>query len=261
MRLVIGLVLALLACSKATPEEKGRNYAEEKLGFAQGAADTLKEKGAALGQSAGKGLGDLAKGVGSGVKDSVAAKVPTEAQRSAIDAGVTVHHAQEGEAQGDVRLIHSYVEFSKVFRGRLELYAFDASGTELGRGVLKDALNLAAGSKEQLSFRFPATVRFSHVKSYKLHYIPAAELALAQSLSGVRVSQFRQQARVVTVYVQFPEPYKGRLEMRAYAADGSELGRSEKTDLLKQSADSAEHFDFTFDERVPLAEATRFELR
>jgi hypothetical protein len=61
----------LMACDQRTPEEKGKDYANEKLGFVEGAAQVLKEKGNSLGQTAGKGLTELVKGFGSGVKDVV----------------------------------------------------------------------------------------------------------------------------------------------------------------------------------------------
>ncbi|HSC88338.1 MAG TPA: hypothetical protein VLC09_13745 [Polyangiaceae bacterium] len=253
--------LALAACDRRTAEEKGRDYAEDKLDFAQGAADTLKEKGKTLGQTAGHGVGDLVKGVGSGVKDAARPEVPTQAEPAALAAGVSVHHAQEGALDGDVRWIDTYVEFAKVFQGRLELLAFDAAGQELGRGVLTDALDLPAGSREQLSFRFSATVRFSHVTRYTLRFLAGPEVKVVEGLAGVSVSQFRQKGAAVTLYVSFASAWKGTLELRAFGADGAELGRSKKTAKLTQAADSAEFMDFTFDERARLERATRFELR
>lgn len=253
--------LSLFGCDKRTAEEKGAGYAGEKLGFAQGAADELKERGGTLGQSVGKGVADLVKGVGSGVKDSVTPEVPAEAEPGAIQMGLTVHHAQEGAGDGNSRLVNVYVEFVKAFRGKLQLFAYDAAGTELGRGDAVKELDFPTPAKELLEFRFPGSVRLSHAAKYRVHYVDPVALAVGEGIEGIEASQLQQSGQTVTVYLRFVNKFAGALELRAYNGAGAEIGRSEKTKKLKQAADSAEHFEFKFGAHAPLGQAAKYELR
>lgn len=58
----------------------------------------------------------------------------------------------------------------------------------------------------------------------------------------------------------FEQAYRGGLQMRARAAGGEELGRSEATFELTQYADSAGHLTLLFDSMAPLGEAARYTL-
>ncbi len=90
------LLFTAVGCDKRTAEEKGRDYASKRVGFAQGVANVLEEKGKGLGLSAGKGVGELVKGAGAGVKDVVYAPVKVELDPGLTAAGLKLLQAHEG---------------------------------------------------------------------------------------------------------------------------------------------------------------------
>lgn len=255
------LLLGSVSCDKRTAEEKGRDLASEKLDMAKGVADVVKEKGGGLGKTAGQGVGDLIKGVGSGVKDVVNPPVTVELEKSAAEAGFTVNRANESGGEVDARMIEVYGAFAKPFRGRLELRAFDEKGAELGQGVLEKQLDLPKDSVELLKFRFPPSVRFTHAKLYRLRSTASADFIMHDSVQDIEVSQLTENAATITAYFKFNKAFIGGLELRAYDGEGAELGRSAPSAKLKQGADSATYLDFKFDSRVPLTRTAKYEAR
>jgi hypothetical protein len=258
----LALVSCLVtACDQRTPEEKGKDYANEKLGFVEGAAQVLKEKGNSLGQTAGKGLTELVKGVGSGVKDVVNPPVNAQLSPEVAALGLTIEHASEASGDGDARLIEANIKFAKPFRGKLTARAFDDQGKELGAGTLYGELDKHPGSDELIRFRFPSSLRLSHVKSYRIDFVPPVQLALHTSAQDIDASQLSRKGQSVSLYLKFTQPFKGTLELRAYDDQGADIGRSKPSLKLQQSNDSAMFLEFAFDERAPLDRAQKYELR
>jgi hypothetical protein len=255
-------VLLAAACDKRTPEEKGKDYAEEKLGFVEGASKVLEDKGKGIGQSVGKGVGDVVKGTGSGVKDVIQSPVKVELGADLGSTGVKIMQAHEGDQKNDTRGVVVYLDFPQAFAGRLRLHAVGADKADIGRADLADNLTQAAGSQQNFTFPFPGDMRLSKVDHYVLHMTPPKSVSADATLiqAGLSLSQLKEQGSDVSIYIVFADAYTGGLQLRAKTADGQEIGRSEATEKLKQVADSAGFFTFKFDARAPLATATQYSL-
>lgn len=258
---LVGLGLFAAACDRRTPEERGKDYAKEKLGFVEGASKVLEEKGKSLGQSVGKGVGDTVKGTGSGVKDALYSPVKVELDAT-LAGKLTVLKAHEGELSGNTRGISVTMEFPQRFEGRLRLHALGADRGELGRAEPSENFSQLAGSQRSFTFEFPGDTRLSKVTTYVLRTTPPKHVALDAALqnSGIALSQLKEQGTDVSLYAIFGKPFSGTLELRAKNAEGQEVGRSERLEKLKQDADSATFFTFKFDARTPLATVTEFSL-
>ena len=256
------LGLAALACDKRTPEEKGKDYAEEKLGFVEGAAKVLEDKGKGLGKSVGKGVGEVVRGTGSGVKDVVHPPVKVEVGSELVSSGIKVLQGHEGDASGNTRGVAVYLDFPQRFEGRLRLHALGENNAELGRADISDAVSQAAGSQKNFTFPFPADMRLSSVTSYALHAGSNKTVSVDAGLTdaGIALSQLKETGKEVSVYVMFAKPFDGGLQLRAKSAEGTELGRSPATAKLKYAADSAQYLSFNFDARTPLENVTQYTL-
>jgi hypothetical protein len=262
LRLAIAAVcaasLCVVGCDDRTAEEKGRDYAEEKVGFAEGAAGVLEDKGKGLGESIGKGVGDLVKGTGSALKDVVHPPVTVKPAPGMEEKGIRVIQAHEGEDDLDKRNVVAYLEFPKAFHGRLQLRAFDAEGQETGRSDVSPNVSQAAGTNENVTFGFPGDMRLSKVDHCLLHALEPK--TVNTGLPGVKVSQLKEDGQQVSVYVVFEKSYRGGLQLRAANRAGEEIGRSEPTSKLAQDADTASHLSFTFDANAPLADSASYAL-
>jgi hypothetical protein len=258
---VVGLGVVVSSCDRRTPEERGKDYAKEKIGFVEGASKVLEEKGKSLGQSVGKGVGDTVKGTGSGVKDAMYSPVTVELD-AALAGKLKVLKAHEGDASGPMRNVAVSLEFPQRFDGRLKLVALGADRSELGRAEPADNFAQIAGSQRNVTFEFPSDTRLSKVSTYVLRMTPPKVVALDAGLSssGIALSQLKEQGSEVSLYAVFSKPYTGSLELRAKNTEGQEVGRSERHEKLKQTADSASFFTFKFDARTPLATVTEFTL-
>lgn len=251
-----------LACDKRTPTEKGKDYAEEKLGFVEGAAKVLEDKGKGLGKSVGKGVSEVVRGTGSGVKDVVNPPVKVAVGGDLASAGIKVLQSHEGDGSGNTRGVVVYLDFPQRFEGRLRLHALGENNAELGRAEIADAVSQPAGSQKTFTFPFPADMRLSSVTSYALHAGSNKTVTLDAGLtdSGITLSQLKETGKEVSVYVLFQKPFKGGLQLRAKNAEGEELGRSPATAKLSYAADSAQHLSFDLDARTPLENVTQYTL-
>lgn len=260
------LTPALLAsgCDKRTAKERGRDYAKEKVEYAEGAAGVLEEKGKGVGKSAGKGIADLVKGAGSGVKDVLYAPVKVAVDPALAGPGLRVLQANETGPGESAPKITVNLEFPKAYEGRLQLRAFasEGEGKESARSLLTPGLTQAAGSTAEVVFAFPGQTRLSSIDHCVLVGLPPKTAALDKGLagSGIALSQLREAGNQITLYVVFDKPFRGGLQLRAYADDSRELGRSEPSAKRSQSRDTASHMTFDFDPKAPLGDATRFVL-
>jgi hypothetical protein len=259
---VLTCCVLLGACDKRTPEEKGKDYAEEKLGFVEGAAKVLEDKGKGLGKSVGKGVSEVVKGTGSGVKDVVHPPVTVEVGSDLSGTGIKVQQAHEGDALGNTRGVVVYLDFPQRFEGKLRLSALADGGSELGRAELVDGLSQPAGSQKNLTFPFPGDMRLSQVKNYVLHVGVSKSVTLDAGLadSGIALSQLKEQGTEVSVYAVFGKPFAGGLQLRAQSAEGTELGRSPASGKLTYAADSASYLSFQFDARTPFDNVAKYTL-
>lgn len=69
----------------------------------------------------------------------------------------------------------------------------------------------------------------------------------------------QQNVHGVSVYLIFEKAYTGPLELRAYDAQGAEIGRSRME--FNEAEPTARYVDFVFDRRTPLLTAGSFGLR
>lgn len=251
-----------LGCDKRTPEEKGKDYAEQKLGFVEGAAKVLEDKGKGLGKSVGKGVGEVVRGTGSGVKDVVHPPVKVDVASDLASSGMKVLQAHEGDVAGNSRGVVVYLDFPQRFEGRLRLHALGQNNAELGRADISDAVSQPAGSQKNFTFPFPADMRLSAVTSYALHAGSSKTVSLDAGLNdaGIALSQLKETGKEVSVYAVFEKPFSGGLQLRAKSAEGTELGRSPATAKLTYAADSAQYLSFNFDGRTPLENVTQYTL-
>jgi hypothetical protein len=257
------LALSLLAaCDKRTPEEKGKDYANEKLGFVEGAAKALEDKGKGIGKSVGKGVGEVVRGTGSGVKDVVHPPVKVDVGSDLGTSGIKVLQAHEGDVSGNSRGVVVYLEFPQKFDGRLRLHALGENSAELGRADVSDAVGQPAGTQKNLTFPFPADMRLSSVVSYALHAGSNKTIAVDAGLAdaGIELSQLKETGNEISVYVVFSKPFSGGLQLRGKSAEGTELGRSPATAKLTYAADHAQYLSFNFDARTPLENITQYSL-
>jgi hypothetical protein len=259
---LVCLPVVTIACDRRTPEEKGKDYANEKLGFVEGASKVLEEKGKGIGQSVGKGVGDVVKGTGSGVKDVINSPVKVELAPDMGSSGVKIMQAHEGDQSGGARNVVVYLDFPQRFEGRLRLHAISAEKSEIGRADFADNVVQAAGSQKNMTFPFAGDMRLSKVEHYVLHMTPPKNVALDAALadSGIGLSQLKEQGSEVSIYLVFAKAYSGGLQLRAKTAEGTEIGRSEASAKLKQDVDSAGFFSLKFDDRAPLSTATQYSL-
>ncbi len=256
------LTMALGACDKRTAEEKGRDFAEEKVGFVEGATKVLKEKGKKIGESAGKGIGDLVKGTGSGIKDSINPPVKAITGPDMADSGVKILRAQEGKGTSGHRTIMVAAAFDKSFSGRFQLKALDAEGVERARSQPSENLSQAKGASSDISFVFKGDLRLSKIAHYELNLLAAKSVMVADALSeaGIGLSQLKESGHQVTLYLHFEEGYTGKLGLRVLNGDAKELGRSTPTPDLNQAVDSAQHMTFNFNPNTPMNEAAQYVL-
>jgi hypothetical protein len=256
--------LLVSACDKRTAKERGRDYAKEKVELAEGAAGVLEEKGKNLGKSVGKGVADLVKGAGSGVKDVVYAPVKLTMAPELAGGALKVLQAHESGTGEAARKIAVNIEFAKAYQGRLQLRAFESEGEskEIARSAVTNGISQAAGSMSEVVFEFPGQTRLSKIDHCVLAGLPPKTAALDQGLqdAGIALSQLTETQHQVTLYVVFQKPYRGGLQLRAYTDGVSELGRSEPTSKLEQNRDTASHMTFDFDLKAPLPDATRYVL-
>jgi hypothetical protein len=249
-------------CDGRSAEEKGRDFATQKVGFAEGAAGVLEQKGKGLGTSVGKGVGELVKGAGTAVKDVAYPPVKVTYAAELSEADFKVLEAHEGEGDASARKVVSNLEFARAFAGRLQMRALGEQNQEMMRSETTGNLTYAAGAAARLEFAFARDARLSKVDHYTLYKMAPKTVTLGPSLAtaGLTPSQLAEESGRVTIYVVFDKAYRGGLQLRAAHSDGQEIGRSEPTAKLTQARDSAAHLTFDFDAQTRLTEAASYTL-
>jgi len=256
------------ACEEKTAEERGAEMAQEKLDLVKGAAGVLDQQGNAVGETAGRGVGDALKGIGSGLKDVVFAQVPVKLAAGAAESGITVGKATEGDNAGGKRMVNVYLTFAKPFDGRLRLRAFEAGDVETGRADAIDGnVHRKAGDGGGFAFAFDETVRLSKLERCDLETLPTEKKLRADpgaAEAGIEANQLTETVRdgklEVSLYAIFRKAFKGTAELRIFDADDKEIGRSEPTPKLDQAADSSSTIAFEVTAPIDQAKIETYEF-
>jgi hypothetical protein len=259
------LLTGLTGCDKRTPEEKGRDYADEKLGFVEGAAGELKKRGKNIGERLGKGVGDLVKGTGSAVKDVAHPPVKVTLSPAVKTAGLSVGQANEGEDKGNLREVVVHLKADKEFSGKLSLEGQGDAGLVV-RTLSPQGVDLAADGTTVIRFAFDESVRLSKIAEFSLELAADKEVKLETGTGDAElsVSQLREEKTgtgyEVSLYAVFGKKFSKKLSLRAFDGKGSEVGRSSLKEALAQDADSATYVAFEFDPRVPMTRVKSYQL-
>lgn len=94
----------------------------------------------------------------------------------------------------------------------------------------------------------PASVRFDELR---------AEGVNVESVK-TEESKFGKSAPKAVLYLSFSKFYKGAVLLKAYDKAGTEIGRAKR--VISGDREDALYFDFDFDSRVPIKNATFFSL-
>jgi len=246
------------ACDSRTAKEKGKDYGDEKLGYAEGVADSLKEHGKSLGRKTGQGVGDLVRGVGSGVKDVAHPPVKVALEKECLAAGLKLERANEGKSHDGKTDVEVLITFTQPYHGTLELSAFDEKNERRGIGLVSD-LEILKPRTQLLTFAFPESTRLSDIARFTLKHRSLAQVILGEGAEELTVNGVKREGSKVALYLMFPKKFKNALQLRLYDSEDKELGRSSAV-KLKVDADSAQYVDFEFDVRTPIDEVEKYRL-
>ena len=174
MRNVIGIVMVLViacggeGCSRKTAEERGREAANEKTGYAKGVGDALKKDGQNAGEAVGEGVGKVIKGLAVGLDAGVIA-VEVRVSESLGTRGIKVtraHRLESGDGPGKGHGVGAYIIFGEPASASVLVKAFDKSNQEVGRCIAE-----LSGTKDQagyVDFAFDKQVPLEAVQYYSL---------------------------------------------------------------------------------------------
>lgn len=174
--IVLLTMLALLTagCGKSREEElreqqsKGAELVEDKAAMAKGIGEALKTEGKEAAKVLTEGVGGLAKGVAEGVdrvESSYQVLVHEEASKKSLSASRAVAFATGDQERKGVKV---YVMSKDAFKGSLQLRAFDAQGSEIGRSAKVDGV-LTADDATYIPFLFDAATPMSRVVRIVVH--------------------------------------------------------------------------------------------
>jgi hypothetical protein len=131
------LVLGGSACKNReeklkAAENEGNLLVAAKAKLIKGAAEAVKKEGKEAAETIAEGTGELVKGLGVGIEKSLK-EVKLEAHESLGAAGLSATRATRGEEGTKAHTVTVYVTAETVFKGALELRAYDAQDREVGR--------------------------------------------------------------------------------------------------------------------------------
>lgn len=135
-------VLLLTACMSKEEklkkaEEEGNELVSVKAKLVDGAGKALQKEGKEAVESASKGIGELIKGVDSGVKESINfSKVISEPtfQQNFEECKAEKVYGSDAEK---IKKVNVYLMAKNDFKGKLILKAFDANKKEIGRSSIE----------------------------------------------------------------------------------------------------------------------------
>jgi hypothetical protein len=260
-----GVLALVLGCDKRTPEEKGRDYADQKLGFVEGASHELAKRGKGIGEGLGKGVGELVKSAGGAVKDVAHPRVKVTLAASLKDSGLAIGQANEGADTSKGREVVVHLRSDKGYIGALRLEGHGADQLVV-RSDTTGKTELAAGNSVALRFLFDSSVRLSKLDSFELLPEQDREIRLANAAlqSAIELSQLSEtntnEGHEVTLYAIFKKATNSGLSLRAYDASHNEVSRSTLLEATQRKADSAGFLTFTFERHTPVTKIRSYEL-
>ncbi len=262
--------LLALGCDERTPEEKGQDYADEKLGFIEGAAEQLSERGKGIGTSLGKGVGELVKGTGSAVKDVVHPPVNVSLSAQTKPLGLSIGQATEGSDGVDNREVVIHLSATKPYSGKLSLSAFENESARKAKKAsavtVSPLVDIVPGKSSVVRFQFDSSVRLSKMEQFELTLEASKQLKLDEKVTAqkIKLQQLTEtktpEGLEVSLYAIFEQPFRDGFSLRAYDAQGTEIGRSTPLPALDQAADSAGYVAFQFDKRTPVDKIATYKI-
>jgi hypothetical protein len=167
------LLSVLLLASCMSKEEKMKEANDEgnevvavKAKFIEGAGVALQNEGKQAVKSASKGVGELIKGVNSGITESInTAEVASE---PAFKINFEECKAEKiyGEDSEKTKKVTIYLIAKKDFSGKLTLKAFDDNKKEIGRSSLK--VSMKADEAEYVDFEFDSRTHLLQTESFTI---------------------------------------------------------------------------------------------
>ncbi len=213
--------LLALGCDERTPEEKGQDYADEKLGFIEGAAEQLSERGKGIGTSLGKGVGELVKGTGSAVKDVVHPPVSVSLSAQTKPLGLSIGQATEGSDEADNREVVVHLSATKPYSGKLSLSAFESDEAHKAKKasavIVSNPVDIAPGKSSVVRFQFDSSVRLSKMKQFELTLEASKQLELDEKVTAreIKLQQLTEtrtpEGLEVSLYAIFEKPFRKRI--------------------------------------------------
>jgi hypothetical protein len=170
----IGVLLSvLLLTSCMSKEEKMKEANEEgneavavKAKFIEGAGDALQNEGKKAVKSASKGVGEMIKGVNSGISESInTAEVQSEPafRVNFEDCKAEKIYGEDSEKNKKVTI---YLIAKKDFSGKLILKAFDDDKKEIGRSCLD--VSIKKDEAKYVDFAFDARTHLLQTESFTI---------------------------------------------------------------------------------------------
>jgi hypothetical protein len=170
----IGILLSvLLLASCMSKEEKMKESKEDgnevvavKAKFIEGAGDALQNEGKDAVKSASKGVGELIKGVNSGISESLnTAEVISEPEFKANFEDCKAEKIY-GENSDKTKKVTVYLIAKKDFAGALILKAFDDDKKEIGRSNL--TVSIKKDEAKYVDFIFDARTHLLQTESFTI---------------------------------------------------------------------------------------------
>ena len=170
----IGVLLSvLLLASCMSKEEKMQKANEEgnevvavKAKFIEGAGDALQNEGKKAVKSASKGVGEIIKGVNSGISESInTADVQSE---PSFKANFEECKAEKiyGEASEKTKKVTIYLIAKNDYKGKLVLKAFDDYKKEIGRSTLD--VSMKKDEAKYVDFVFDSRTHLLQTESFTI---------------------------------------------------------------------------------------------
>ena len=143
-------------------EEQGNTIAATKAKLAKGVGEAMKREGKEAMETVSEGVGEMVKGIGSGVNKGLLA-VKLDVAPELAGQGVAVTRASRLEAENAVSV---YITFDNGYTGPLELRVFDEKDLEVGRA--RAELNGNAGGAQYVDFTFDRRTPLLTAKRFEL---------------------------------------------------------------------------------------------
>jgi hypothetical protein len=172
LRLVASLLLVVTLASCKSKEEKlqaaedtGNTLAATKARLVKGVGEALQKEGKEAAEKVTQGVGEVVKGVGSGVEKGLL-EVKLDVQKELGPKGLSATRATRGDQGASAHAVSIYLVLEKPLKTSLELRAFDEQDREVGRTQV--ALDEAKSTARYVDFAFDPRTPLLTVKRFEL---------------------------------------------------------------------------------------------